>query len=203
MPWARNSDLPEGVRSALPDAAQTRFRQVANGRMAAGDGEGSAIRQGWHVVGIGWKKPKDGGKWVRKSQEPAFAKAEVVKVDDELGLVFGFAIVSKVDGEPYFDSQGDHIPEDAMLEAATDFMLSSRMSGDMHNRDESGAPVQDGDVVFAFPLTEEVAKAMGIETQKTGLMVAVKPSADVLAKYKSGEYQGFSIGGTRGEDEDV
>ena len=132
-----------------------------------------------------------------------FAKAEVAKVDDALGLVFGFAIVSKVDGEPYFDTQGDHIPEDSMLKAATDFMLSSRMSGDMHGRDESGEPIQDGDVIFAFPLTEEVAKAMGIETQKTGLMVAMRPSAAVLAKYKSGEYTGFSIGGKRGEDEDV
>ena len=45
--------------------------------------------------------------------------AEIKKVDEELGLVMGFAIICKIDGEPYFDTQGDHIPEDSMLKAAT------------------------------------------------------------------------------------
>lgn len=126
-----------------------------------------------------------------------FIKAEVAKVDEELGLVFGFAIVSKVDGEPYFDVQGDHIPEDAMLRAATDFMLHSRVAKEMHDGE------QVGEIIFAFPLTTEVAKAMEIETLKTGLMVAMKPSPGVLEKYRSGEYKGFSIGGSRGVDEDV
>jgi hypothetical protein len=130
-------------------------------------------------------------------------EAQVFKVNDELGLVFGFGIVSTEKGEPYFDKQGDHIPEDAMLEAATDFMLNSRVSGDMHEKDEDGNAQVDGQVVFAFPLTSEVAKAFEIETPRTGLMVAIKPSPDVLAKFKEGQYTGFSIGGTRIEDEEV
>lgn len=133
----------------------------------------------------------------------AFLKAEVVKVDSELGLVFGWGIVCKVDGEPYFDSQHDHIPEDSMLKATADFMLSSRMSGDLHARDHERQPIQDGDVVFSFPLTTETAKAMGITSSRTGWMVAIKPSTSVLAKYKSGEYTGFSIGGSRLKDEDA
>lgn len=132
-----------------------------------------------------------------------FLKAEVAKVDEDLGLVFGFSLVSKVGDEPYFDSQGDHIPEDAMLKASVDFMLKSRMSGDMHARDESGAPIGDGDVVFAFPLTADIAKAMDITTKFTGLMIAMRPSAAVLAKYRDGTYKGFSIGGRRVVDEDV
>ena len=203
MPWKRNSDLPDTVRSALPEAAQTRFRQVANDRMASGDLDASAIRQAWYVVGRGWEKPKDGGQWVRKSDEQVFLKAEVAKVDAELGLVFGWGIICKRNGEPYFDLQGDHIPEDAMLKVTAEFMEQSRMSGEMHARDASGEPVQDGSIVFSFPLTEEVAKALEIETSQTGWLVAVRPSPTVLEKYRSGEYRGFSIGGSRLVDEDA
>jgi len=203
VPYQRNSDLPAAVRGALPDAAQTRFREVANDRLKAGDSDASAIRQAWHVVGLGWKKNGD-GTWVRKSaDEMQFFKAEVAKVDEELGLVFGWGIVCKINSEPYFDLQGDHIPEDSMLRATADFMEKSRMSGDMHARDESGAAIQDGAVVFSFPLTEQIAKAMGISADRTGWMVAVRPSPGVLAKYRDGTYTGFSIGGRRLVDEDV
>lgn len=128
----------------------------------------------------------------------AFVKGQVAKVNEELGLVFGWAIISKIDGEEFFDSQGDHIPEDAMLKAAAEFMENSRVAKEMH------AGSQVGNIVFAFPLTEETAKAMDIVTKQTGLMVAMKPSdSSVLAKFKSGELTGFSIGGTRVVDEDV
>lgn len=131
-------------------------------------------------------------------------KTEIAKVNDELGLVMGFAIVCTEDGEPYFDLQGDHIPEDAMLKAATDFALNSRIAGDMHERDDDGATVVSGTVVHTFPLTSDVAEAFGIVTRKTGLMIAMKPSdRAVLQKFKDGTYTGFSIGGERIEDEDL
>lgn len=129
--------------------------------------------------------------------KPAFVKADVAKINEELGLVLGWAICCKVDGEPYFDVQGDHIPEDAMFKAAFDFMLHSRVAKEMHSGE------QVGDVVFAFPLTAEVAKAMEIETRKTGLMIAMRPGPDIMAKYRDGTYKGFSIGGSRGVDEDA
>lgn len=123
---------------------------------------------------------------------------EVTKVDDSLGLVMGFAIICAEDGEPYFDLQGDHIPEDSMVKAATDFMLNSRVAKDMHEGEAAGG------IVFAWPMTAEIAEAMGIVTKRTGLMIAMKPdSDDMLEKFRSGEYTGFSIGGTRLEDEDV
>jgi len=126
-----------------------------------------------------------------------FDKCQVVKVDADLGLVFGFAIVCKRDGESYFDLQKDHITEPAMLKAATEFMLHSRMSKDMHAGDA------DGTVVFAFPLTSDIAKALDITTKQTGLLIAMKPSADVFAKFKDGTYTGFSIGGSRVKDEEI
>lgn len=123
--------------------------------------------------------------------------AQVLKVNEELGLVMGYAIVCCEDGEPYFDLQGDHIPEDAMLKASLDFMENSRTAKEMHDGDEKGT------VVFAWPMTSEVAKAFDIEVNKTGLMIAVRPDEDMLEKFRSGELTGFSIGGMRGEDEEI
>lgn len=126
------------------------------------------------------------------------AKAhEVLKVDESLGLVFGYAIVCKEGGKDYYDLQGDHIPEDAMLEAACEFMQSGRVAKEMHDGDEIGQ------VVFAFPMTTEIAKAFDIEVSKTGLLVAMKPSKEVLKKFADGTYTGFSIGGRRLKDVEV
>ena len=123
---------------------------------------------------------------------------KVVKVDGDLGLVMGYAIVCTEEGEPYFDKQGDHIPDESMLEAALDFMENSRVAGEMHSSDSRGT------VVFAWPLTADVAKAFGIVTNRTGLMVALRPSDDeMLDKFRDGTYTGFSIGGRRIEDEEV
>lgn len=124
--------------------------------------------------------------------------SRIAKVDEELGLVFGWAMVCKVNGQPFWDSQDDHIPEDTMLAAAADFMTHSRVAKEMHNGD------QVGDFVFAFPITTETAKAMDLSTKYTGLMVAMRPSSeDVLQKFRDGTYTGFSIGGTRITDEYV
>lgn len=125
------------------------------------------------------------------------AAGDVFKVDDSLGLVFGWAIVCKEKGTEYFDVQGDHIPEDAMLKAAADFMSDHRVAKEMHWGD------QVGKYVFAWPMTAEIAKAMGIQTDKTGLMVCAKFSPEVFDKFKRGELTGFSIGGQRIRDEEV
>ena len=133
----------------------------------------------------------------------SFGKAQVLKVHKKLGLVVGYAIVSKIKGEEYYDFHGDHIPEDAMLKASIQFMKNSRISGDMHSREMDGSPTRDGEVVFAFPLTGDIAKSLNIETEKTGLLVGLMPSASVLEKFESGEYTGFSIGGNRISEEEV
>lgn len=125
-------------------------------------------------------------------------EVKVEKVDQALGIVFGYAIVCKKDGEDYYDSQGDHIPETAMLEATANFMSGERMAKVMH-RGESA-----GQVVYGFPVTEDIAKALGIEVRKTGFIVGMRPDdEEVLGKYASGEFTGFSIGGRRIEEEVV
>lgn len=121
---------------------------------------------------------------VRKSFE-----VRVAKVQRDHGLVFGFAAICTKGGKRYFDLQSEHIPEDVMVDFATDFMRNSRVAKQMHD----GDPI--GEVLFAFPLTGEIAKSLGVATDQTGLVIGMKPSAECLAKFASGEYKGFSIGG--------
>lgn len=125
-------------------------------------------------------------------------RAEVVKVDDNLGLVMGYAIICTEEGEPYFDLQGDHVPDDAMLKASLDFMRNSQVAKEMHTGEQAGM------VVFAWPMTADIAKAFGILTDRTGLMIAMAPNDKaMLEKFQLGELTGFSIGGTRIKDEEV
>lgn len=137
-------------------------------------------------------------------------KFEVCKVDESLGLVFGFAIVCKIDGEDYYDLNVDrdgplkgkrvpeHIPEDVMLKAALDFSENTERPGnEMHKGPERGQHV------FVFPLTSDIADSLEIQTRKTGLLIAYKAPAEVLAKYASGEYRGFSIEGYSGGELEV
>lgn len=116
-----------------------------------------------------------------------FVKAE--SIDAKHGLVMGWAMICKQDGVDYIDVQENHIPEDSMLDAAVDFMENSRMAKEMHRGDARGS------YLFAYPLTTDIAKAMGITSKNTGLMIGYKPPPDVLAKFQDGTYTGFSIGG--------
>ncbi len=132
------------------------------------------------------------------AEDLVFSKAEVFKVDEELGLVFGWGLISQVDGEDYWDLGGDHIPEDAMLKSVTEFMMNGSVAKEMHAGDEKGV------VLFSWPLTTQIAKAMGITSKYMGWMIAMKPhTPEILEKFKSGEYTGFSIGGLRVRDEEV
>ena len=121
---------------------------------------------------------------------------KVAKVDESLGLVFGWAIICSEGGQPYVDTQGDWIPDSSMLKASTKFAKSGRQAGDMHRCD-------DGLIVHTMPLTAEIAKAFGIECDKTGLMIAMEPFPETLELFKSGKRRGFSIGGRRVVDTEV
>jgi len=132
---------------------------------------------------------------VEKSAE----NARIVKVDENLGVVFGYAIVCKHNGEPYYDLNIDpggnrvpeHIPEHTMLKASMDFMQNSRMGNEMHCGPDCGS------YVYAFPMTTDIAKSLGINTNTTGLLVGFKPPPEVFEKFKNGTYKGFSIEGRR------
>lgn len=129
---------------------------------------------------------------------------EICKVDESLGIIFGFAMVTKVNGEEHIDTQDDAIDEFGLIEATADFMLTKRTGCIMHERDDDGGVVNGGDVIFAFPLTSDIAKALKIESPRHGLLIGFRPNdPEELQKAKRGEYTGFSIGGARIEDEEI
>lgn len=192
MPWSSNADLPKTVRSALPAAAQTRWRQVANERLNSGDSESSAIRQAWHVVGRGWKRPKSGDKWVRKEGHVTEKNGiPVLKYeDDEQRMVWGWASVSMIKDELLIDTQQDAIDENELVKMTTDFMEEVRAAHEMHKGERVGT------VIHSLPLTHELAKSLGIDIDQAGWIVGVKVhDDDTWAKVKSGELAAFSIGG--------
>lgn len=114
--------------------------------------------------------------------------ARVVKFNDELGLVFLWAFTTTDEnGVDYFDTHGDNIVEQDIIKVAAEFMENGGLTDEMHDEEP------DGRVVFAMPMTKEVAAAFDIETKQTGLMIGMKPSTEVFQKFKSGEYTGVSI----------
>ncbi len=123
----------------------------------------------------------------------------IMKTNTEKRLVTGWAsIIENPDGTPHYDTQGDMIDEDTLLAAAHRFMADSRQSGEMHVR-KTGI----GTVVDSMVFTRDVKKALGLpDSFPTGWLLTHHVTDDtVWAKVKSGEYAGFSIGGSGVRDE--
>lgn len=131
---------------------------------------------------------------------------KVAKVDETLGIVLGWAIVSKINGEDYYDLNVDHdgphagkrvpehVPENVMAKAGLEFVDSGAIGNEMHEGPDVGR------YPFVFPMTTDAfAKLFGTEEvpPKTGLLVGYQPPAAVLTKFKDGTYSGFSIEGRR------
>lgn len=125
------------------------------------------------------------------------AEHKICKTDTGLGLIFGWAQVSlertEKGLEPFFDSDNDHFAESGLVEAWDGLMTAGRVLKANHRGE------QVGEVVFAMPFTEELAKSFGFDTDtipKTGVMVGVRPQPDIFEKYASGEWDSFSVGGS-------
>lgn len=126
------------------------------------------------------------------SADEVSATARLVKTADELGLAFFWAFTStNTDGTDHFDLHGDAVQADNdMIKAAAEFMEKGGAVDEMHDSDPDG-----GRVVFAMPMTPDIASAFGVTTKTSGLMIAIRPSADAMAKLKDGTYRAVSIAG--------
>ncbi len=114
----------------------------------------------------------------------------ILKADDDERIVWGWASVVTEKGVPVIDKQGDVITPEEISKAATEFMLDVRVAKAMHEGE------QVGHVVHSFPLTNELAKALGIQSEREGWIIAQKITDDeTWARVKSGELSAFSIGG--------
>ncbi len=127
---------------------------------------------------------------LKRNSDEFSLKAKVSKLSDELGLVFGYAFASSMDGgkTPHVDFQDDAIDAD-FLKVVTAFIEDGGRTDVNHDFEK------DGKIVYAWPLLPEINKAMGISADVIGLAVAVKPSAETYKRFKDGELTGFSIAG--------
>lgn len=117
-------------------------------------------------------------------------EGSILKTDDEQRIVWGWASVITEKGEAVVDRQGDKIAPHTLVKAVNDFMEHVRVGKEMHDGGEIGR------VIHSLPLTDEIGKSLGIQSDREGWIVAMKIYDDaVWAKVKSGELAAFSIGG--------
>lgn len=116
---------------------------------------------------------------------------EIRKTDDEKQIVYGFASVSKMAGVEMTDLQGDVVSTDEIQRAAHDFMIESRVGGDMHVSKSGGI------IVESLIVDGATKKALGIARPEEGWFIGYKVTdGEVWKGVKEGKYKGFSIGGT-------
>lgn len=127
--------------------------------------------------------------------EPTENKFSIYKTDDEKRLVFGWAsIIIKTDGEQLVDRQQDLIDPEDLEEAAYEYVLNFRDTGEKHDPNLR----KKGKLVESCVLTAEKQKAMGIldGTLPIGWWIGFKIEDDeAWEKVKNGTYRMFSIEG--------
>jgi cation transport regulator ChaB len=128
---------------------------------------------------------------VGKGEEaPVEITALVKKVDVKNRLVWGWASVIKLDGQPVIDLQGDVIDGQELRRAVHDYVKSLRHAKVMHE----GEVV--GEVVDSFVWLDDVQKAYSVDFGCEGWAVGMEMPATVVARVEAGELNAFSIAGT-------
>jgi len=135
---------------------------------------------------------------LRKYEDVEFTmQADVIKLDEDQRLVYGWASVVEENGQAVVDKQGDVIRPEDLVEAAHGYMSDHRAAHEMHEG------VNKGETVESMVFTHDVQKALGIDLGMVGWFICQKIHDDELwAKFKSGEISAFSIGG-RGQRTDL
>lgn len=121
-------------------------------------------------------------------------RGKIAKADPVQHNVFGWLSVSQdEDGAPIVDTQGDIIDPEVLEAAAYRFVLESREMGDMHDRVEG-----IGKLIESMVFTADKLDALGLVGKlPVGWWVGFHvDDAGVWESIESGEYTGFSIGGT-------
>lgn len=119
----------------------------------------------------------------------------IYKTSDDKRLVFGWASVSiTVDGEQLEDRQNDIIEPEDLEEAAYEYVLNFRDTGELHNPNMR----KKGKLVESCVFTVEKQKAMGIPEGilPVGWWIGFKiEDDDAWERVKNGTYKMFSIEG--------
>ena len=119
----------------------------------------------------------------------------VFKTDDDKRLVFGWASISiKLDGQQLQDRQQDMIDPEDLEEAAYEYVLNFRDTGEEHRPNLR----KKGKLVESCVFTAEKQKAMGLPEGllPVGWWIGFKIEDDeAWEKVKNGTYRMFSIEG--------
>ena len=132
---------------------------------------------------------------IKKSTSPGGADVAIYKTNDDKRLVFGWASVSiKLDGEQLEDRQQDMIDPEDLEEAAYEYVLNFRDTGEEH----ISSMRKKGKLVESCVFTAEKQKAMGIPEGilPIGWWIGFKiEDDDAWERVKNGTYRMFSIEG--------
>ena len=133
---------------------------------------------------------------IRKSEVTKnMTDCSIMKTDDDKRLVFGWASISiTVDGVQLEDRQQDMIDPEDLEEAAYEYVLNFRDTGEEH----ISTMRKKGKLVESCVFTAEKQKAMGIPegTLPVGWWIGFKIDDDAAwEKVKNGTYRMFSIEG--------
>src|SRR6056297_2105415 len=78
---------------------------------------------------------------LRKADNQADITGQILKVDEEQRIIYGWASVVTEKGEPVVDRQGDVIEPETLVKAVGKFMEHVRVGKQMHNGDQIGVVV--------------------------------------------------------------
>lgn len=138
---------------------------------------------------------------VQKSEADFTWEGTISKVDEDKRLVFGWCSLSKINGDPVVDLQGDYIPIEETENSAYRYVIESRKGGDMHrrvskfNQDE---PLHTADLVESMVFTPEKLVKMGLppDALPHGWWIGMKVNdEEQWQNVKAGKRLGFSIHG--------
>jgi len=133
--------------------------------------------------------------------------ANIIKLDNEKQLVFGWFSVVSVGGHPITDTQGDVILEHTLESSAYEFVLTARKGGEMHETNNDGTVRGVGRLVESVVFTKEKQQAMAQSLKEQGIDAQLDlgcsawwggmkiDDADTWNRVKTGELRAWSIGG--------
>ena len=116
----------------------------------------------------------------------------VAKVQQDRRMVFGWGQVVTKGGEEIFDTDNQSFGVEETFDAWLEFAKGERVMLQMHGGESRGT------IAFIYPAFDDVMKSLGFESigQEGFIVGAYIEDDETLAKFKSGEFTGFSIGGT-------
>lgn len=117
---------------------------------------------------------------------------DITETDEDQNLVFGWASIAvQKDGTELSDLQGHTIDIRDLEQAAYNFTIDYRKTGEMHSGESLG------EMVESFVVTPDKLEQLGLDpgALPLGWWVGFKVPPEVFAKVKSGKYRMFSIQG--------